>query len=53
MDTAGATAYLQADAPPNVRFCQRFGFEVVEQEVIGDPDWFMLRAPRHGQPPVS
>ena len=55
MDAAGTTAYLETDKPTNVRFYQRFGFEVVaEQEVIGVPNWFMLRAPAPGgQPPVS
>ena len=44
MDAAGADAYLETDKPENVRFYQRFGFEVSEQQaVIGVPNWFMLR----------
>jgi ribosomal protein S18 acetylase RimI-like enzyme len=44
MDAAGEDAYLETDKPINVRFYERFGFEVVgEQEVLGVPNWFMLR----------
>lgn len=44
MDAAGDDAYLETDKPINVRFYERFGFEVVaEQEVLGVPNWFMLR----------
>ncbi len=44
MDAAGEDAYLETDKPINVRFYERFGFEVVgEEEVIGVPNWFMLR----------
>ena len=44
MDAAGEDAYLETDKEINVRFYERFGFEVVgEQEVIGVPNWFMLR----------
>jgi ribosomal protein S18 acetylase RimI-like enzyme len=44
MDAAGEDAYLETDKPENVRFYERFGFEVVgEQEVIGATSWFMLR----------
>jgi ribosomal protein S18 acetylase RimI-like enzyme len=45
MDAAGEVAYLETDKPENVRFYERFGFEVVgEQEVIGVPNWYMARA---------
>lgn len=44
MDAAGEDAYLETDKPINVRFYERFGFEVVgEQEVLGVTNWFMLR----------
>lgn len=44
MDAAGEDAYLETDKPVNVRFYERFGFEVVgEEEVLGVPNWFMLR----------
>lgn len=44
MDAAHEDAYLETDKAINVRFYGRFGFEVVgEQEVLGVPNWFMLR----------
>ena len=44
VDAAGEDTYLETDKPANVRFYERFGFEVVgEQEVLGVPNWFMLR----------
>ena len=44
MDAAGEDAYLETDKPINVRFYERFGFEVVgEEDVLGVPNWFMLR----------
>lgn len=44
MDAAGEDAYLETDKPINVRFYERFGFEVVgEEEVLGVPNYFMLR----------
>jgi len=46
MDAAAADAYLETDKPENVRFYQRYGFQVVgEQQVIGVPNWFMSRRP--------
>ena len=46
MDAAHENAYLETDKPINVRFYQRFGFEVVgEQDVLDVPNWFMLRRP--------
>jgi ribosomal protein S18 acetylase RimI-like enzyme len=47
MDAANEDAYLETDKPENVRFYERFGFEVVgEEEVIGVPNWYMARRPR-------
>ncbi len=44
MDAAREDAYLETDKPENVRFYERFGFEVVgEEEVIGVPNWYMFR----------
>ena len=44
MDAARQDAYLETDKEVNVRFYTRFGFEVVaEQEVLGVPNWFMIR----------
>lgn len=44
MDAAGDDAYLETDKPINVRFYERFGFEVIrEQDVVGTSNWFMLR----------
>ena len=46
MDAEHEDAYLETDKPENVRFYERFGFEVVsEQDVLGTPNWFMLRRP--------
>jgi ribosomal protein S18 acetylase RimI-like enzyme len=46
MDAAREEAYLESDKEINVRFYERFGFEVVdEQEVLGVTNWFMLRRP--------
>jgi ribosomal protein S18 acetylase RimI-like enzyme len=49
VDAAGEEAYLETDKPENVRFYERFGFEVVgEQAVLGVPNWFMIRPCRKG-----
>ena len=48
MDASGETAYLETDKPENVRFYERFGFEVIGEEyVLGVPNWFMTRRPEH------
>jgi hypothetical protein len=45
VDAAGEVAYLETDKLVNVRFYERFGFEVIgEQEVLRVPNWFMRRA---------
>jgi ribosomal protein S18 acetylase RimI-like enzyme len=47
LDVAGGVAWLETDKEINVRFYQKFGFEVVtEQEVLGVRNWFMSRQPR-------
>jgi hypothetical protein len=44
VDAAGGDAYLETDKPANVRFYERFGFEVIgDQEILGVTNWFMLR----------
>jgi ribosomal protein S18 acetylase RimI-like enzyme len=46
MDAVGEDAYLETDKEINVRFYERFGFEVISQEeVLGTRNWFMLRQP--------
>ena len=47
MDAADEDAYLETDKPENVRFYERFGFEVIgEEDVLGVPNWYMARRPR-------
>ena len=49
VDASGEEAYLETDKLGNVRFYERFGFEVIsEQVVLGVPNWFMLRRTRRG-----
>jgi GNAT superfamily N-acetyltransferase len=38
------SGYLETDKPENVKFYERFAFEVThEEEVIGTPTWYMWR----------
>jgi GNAT superfamily N-acetyltransferase len=47
LDAAREVGYLETDKPENVRFYERFGYEVIgEQPVIGVPNWFMRRPAR-------
>jgi predicted N-acetyltransferase YhbS len=47
LDAAGEVGYLETDKLENVRFYERFGFEVVgEAPVIDVPNWFMRRPSR-------
>jgi ribosomal protein S18 acetylase RimI-like enzyme len=47
MDQRGATSYLETDKAINVRFYQKFGFQIVGQEpVLGTTNWFMKRPAR-------
>jgi ribosomal protein S18 acetylase RimI-like enzyme len=44
MDRLDATSYLETDQTTNVRFYQRFGYQVVGQEpVLGITTWLMER----------
>ena len=44
VDELKQAAYLEADQPKNVRFYERFGFNVVEEaSVLSLPNWFMWR----------
>jgi ribosomal protein S18 acetylase RimI-like enzyme len=47
LDAAREVGYLETDKPENVRFYERFGFEVIgEEPVLGVPNWYMRREPR-------
>ena len=44
VDAQGGVAYLETDKDVNVPFYEKFGFKTVGQaDVIGVPNWFMLR----------
>ena len=46
IDEQGLPVYLETSTEKNVRFYQKFGFEVVEEIIIPGtqvPEWFMLR----------
>lgn len=46
VDARGDAAWLETDKPTNVRFYERFGFEVShEEDVLGVRNWYMLRLP--------
>jgi GNAT superfamily N-acetyltransferase len=46
LDEAAEVGYLETDKPENVPFYGRHGFVVIDRaEVIGVPNWFMLREP--------
>ena len=45
MDAARDDAYLETDKPINVRFYERFGFDVIgEENVLGVQNYFMRRS---------
>jgi ribosomal protein S18 acetylase RimI-like enzyme len=47
LDNANLLGYLETETEDNVRLYQRFGFTViVEQRVVGVPNWFMQRTPK-------
>ena len=40
-------AYHETDRPENIKFYERFGFQVIGEEMIIDfPNWYMWRPPR-------
>ena len=44
IDKSGMAAYHETDRPENVRFYERFGYEVIGEETILDfPNWYMWR----------
>lgn len=44
VDGCGGLSYLETDKPENVRFYQKFGFNVTaEAEILRVPNWFMSR----------
>jgi hypothetical protein len=44
--TPQAVSYLETDKEINVRFYERFGFEIVgKANVLGVPNWFMNKMP--------
>lgn len=46
MDAGRQTLYSEADKEANMRFLERFGFEVIgEEAVLGAANWFMIRRP--------
>jgi len=50
LDARGDAGYLETDKRENVHFYERYGFAVVAQaEVIGVPNWFMIRPPQRSQ----
>ena len=52
VDENRSPAYLETDKRENVSFYERFGFEVVaECEVLGVPNWFMLRGMENASQP--
>ncbi|GAA4283942.1 hypothetical protein GCM10022261_14730 [Brevibacterium daeguense] len=47
LDESGRMGYLETDKEVNVRFYERFGYQVVrEAAVLGVPTWFMERSRR-------
>ncbi len=46
IDGLGMAAYHETDRPENVNFYERFGFNVIGEELIMDfPNWYMWRSP--------
>ena len=47
VDKLGMAAYHETDRPENIKFYERFGFQVIGEEMIIDfPNWYMWRPPR-------
>ncbi len=54
LDVGEETGYLETDKAANVRLYRRFGFEVVAcANVLGVPNWFMVRPPATAQPDTT
>jgi len=48
LDAHGEAGYLETDRQENVHFYERHGYSVIGQaDVIGVPNWFMMRQPQH------
>jgi ribosomal protein S18 acetylase RimI-like enzyme len=44
LDAAGEDSYLETEKPENVALYSRFGFEVIEEDLVLEvPNWFMWR----------
>ncbi len=51
IDALAAMAYLETDLASNAAFYESLGFVVIRQEdVLGVPNWFMIRASSCGRP---
>jgi ribosomal protein S18 acetylase RimI-like enzyme len=47
LDAGGEVGYLETDKRENVTFYERHGYAVINQaDVIGVPNWFMIRQPQ-------
>jgi GNAT superfamily N-acetyltransferase len=47
LDASGDVGYLETDRIENVTFYERFGYEVIAEDlVLGVPNWFMRRGDR-------
>jgi len=47
VDTCNAAAYLETDRSENIRFYQKFGFQVADEaDIFGVKNYFMWRSPR-------
>jgi GNAT superfamily N-acetyltransferase len=47
LDLAGEVSYLETDKRENVPFYERHGYAVIDEaDVIGVPNWFMIRQPQ-------
>lgn len=50
IDGKGMQAYHETDKPENVLFYQRFGFNVIGEEIINDiKNWYLLRPGKSGK----
>ena len=50
LEAGGEAGYLETDKWENVHFYERYGYAVVAQaDVIGVPNWFMIRQPQRSE----